>query len=66
MHAPDDPLLPLTRRRFFGRSAASLSAAFAATACTAVQREAEASSRGTAAAAPPAGPHFQPRAKSVI
>ncbi|MFN9758611.1 MAG: DUF1501 domain-containing protein [Planctomycetota bacterium] len=66
MHAPDDPLLPLTRRRFFGRSAASLSAAFAATACTAVQREAEASSRGTAAAAPPAGPHFQPRAKRVI
>jgi hypothetical protein len=65
MHAHDDPRLSLTRRRFFARSAGGLSAALAATACTAVQREAGAADR-EAAPAPLAGPHFQPRAKRVI
>ena len=65
MHAHDDPRLSLTRRRFFARSAGGLSAALAATACTAVQREAGAADR-EAAPAPLAGPHFQPRAKRVL
>ena len=64
MHAHDDSGLSLTRRRFFARSAGGLSAALAATACTAVQQQSSADAGALAAAA--TGPHFQPRAKRVI
>ena len=66
MDAHADPLVALTRRRFFAQSAGGLSAALAATACTAVQRESAATPGASDATLAAVGPHFQPRAKRVI
>jgi hypothetical protein len=61
MHDPNDPLLRLSRRRFFARSAHGLSAALGATALAAAMPR-PARHGGEA----PPGPHFAPKAKRVI
>ncbi|HEX5052781.1 MAG TPA: DUF1501 domain-containing protein [Planctomycetota bacterium] len=63
MHHPNDEALSWTRRRFFARSAASLSAALGTTALAASQPPGGAP-RPRPGDAP--GPHFRPKARRVI